>query len=93
MSLRLNSEVTLKSDGTILESEALAIEDAVITQLESAVLTDAAGEGQRASAISFSMSRTVDLRNVGAEVPCECVIDHLGYLSNLNVTVRASVGG
>ncbi len=90
---KLNANVALNADGTIRESEAKRIEGYLNSVLRNELLAERA-EGARASDVSFSMARDVDLRVVGAEVPCEVDIIPLGYLEKITTTVRVSrIGG
>lgn len=77
--------------GFILESEAKAVEEIVLTQLKSSLLTGP--EGPRATDVTFSMARDVNLLTPGAEVPCEVEVTPLGYLEAISTTVRVATGG
>lgn len=88
--LLLNGRVLLNTDGTPQEAEARRINAAVLGALEDELLTKKR-EGQRASAVTFAIDKTVDLRVVGAEVPWEATVTALGYLEQIAGTVR--VGG
>ncbi len=89
---RLNEDVLLNSDGTIRESEAKRIESYVQSVLGSELLTERP-EGQRASDVTFTMARDVDLRTPGAIVPCEVLVTPRGYLEAIATTVRVSRAG
>lgn len=89
---RLNEDVLLNIDGTIREGEARRIETYVNSVLGSELLTERA-EGQRASEVTFTMARDVDLRVPGAQVPCEVSLLPRGYLEQIVTTVRVSRAG
>lgn len=88
---KLNSEILVNSNGTIQEAEAKRIEGVVLSQLRAALLS-AGPEGQLASDVTFTISRSVNLLSPGAIVPCEVVVTPLGYLEQIATTVRVNVG-
>ena len=85
----LGSEVILNADGTITEGEAKRIEALVKSALEAEVLTRYS-EGQRASSVSFTISRDIDMSVPGAEVPCTVRFVPLGYFEDIATTVYAT---
>lgn len=89
---KLGAELVLNSDGTISETDKQRIEGYILSRLSTAVLTRRA-EGQRASAVEFEMAGDVDLREPGAEVPCEVSYTPLGYLEKITTTVRVTRAG
>jgi hypothetical protein len=92
--LILSSDVTLKADGTgfIKPGEAEKIEKIVTNRLR-AVLLKKDTEGQRATDVSWKMARDVDLRDDGAEIPCETDVEGKGYIEQIKTTVRLSKAG
>lgn len=92
--LLLSSDVVLKNDGTgfIKEGDALKIEKTVTNRLRASLLTPGA-ESQRATDVTFTLARNVDLREAGAETPCEVLVTPKGYLEKVSTTIRVSRGG
>ena len=91
--LKLGSEVETNDDGTLTEAEARRIELGVLGQLKAKVLSPGAIDGRpAASSITFSISRTVNVLEEGAEVPTETDWVPLGYLEKINNKVRVQTG-
>lgn len=84
----LNSKVILDpKTGYMTTAEQRRIEGKVQSKLENELLA-AKTEGQRASAVTFSIVNNTDLRQPGATVSWECDLTGLGYLEQLSGVVR-----
>jgi hypothetical protein len=84
----LNSRVILDpKTGYMTVAEQRRVEGAVLSVLRNELLAPKL-EGQRASDITFSIDRNVDLRQPGAIVSWEADLTALGYLEQLSGTVR-----
>ncbi len=90
--LKLSADFVTNLDGTIKESEALAIEKAITNQLRSVLVTPGS-EGSRVSDVTFTMERGINILTPGVEVPCEVLVTPKGYLEQIRVTIRVNRGG
>lgn len=90
--LLLGADVVTKPDGTIKESDALKIEKAITNRLRAKLLVPGP-EGVRASDVTFTMSRDVNILEPGTEIPCEVDVLPKGTIEKVTTVIRVSRGG
>lgn len=90
----LKSNVDLITDdgptkGYPLPGEVIRIQESVLTQLQSNLLTNVAGEGKRASGITYEIDGAVDLRDVDAIVNGAGDLTFLGNIEAILSVISA----
>lgn len=88
---KLNGSLELNVDGTPTEFERQRIQQYVLDELRSALLTRGP-EGPRASSVDFTLAGNVPIAP-GAIIPAEVGLVPLGYLERVALTVRVGFGG
>ena len=90
--LKLGQRIVLNDDGTPKESECQRIERYIRSRLSAALLTPGR-EGQRASNVSYTFPRNVNLLTPGTVVPCASGYTPLGYLEQIITTINVALPG
>lgn len=90
---KLQSNLELKTDGTIQPYEAIRIQEGVLAELKKNLLATNLGgtdPGPRASDVTFTLDTTVDLSQAGAKQPTVARIEPLGNLEQIENRIIVS---